>query len=172
MKTVWTVIYWGNFVTGTIFNTFLQRYWRTGHFRWFMKVITAFRNLLIILIILGVLAGAGMLALYLWKKEEGLAQAMSVLMILGNCYGLLVLVLLLGYGLFHIPIKVWWSASRSFTFYHKVGQAHPTFQKYRESLIELYNVIAKCNGVIEKGRKQEAKKDEENVALLSQFDRL
>lgn len=29
---LWNIVYWGSLVTGTIFNTFLTRYWQSGHF--------------------------------------------------------------------------------------------------------------------------------------------
>jgi hypothetical protein len=29
---LWNVVYWGSMVTGSIFGTFLTRYWQSGHF--------------------------------------------------------------------------------------------------------------------------------------------
>ena len=29
---LWNIVYWGSLVTGTVFNTFLSRYWQSGHF--------------------------------------------------------------------------------------------------------------------------------------------
>ena len=29
---LWNVVYWGSMVTGSVFGTFLTRYWQSGHF--------------------------------------------------------------------------------------------------------------------------------------------
>jgi hypothetical protein len=32
LSVLWNIVYWGSLVTGTIFSTFLTRYWQSGHF--------------------------------------------------------------------------------------------------------------------------------------------
>ena len=103
---VWNVVYWSVIVFGTVCNTFLQRYWRTGHYSVISKVLIAVRNLIIIAAVLGAIAGAGTLAIYLWKKEEGINYGKAMILLMGNIYGLVVLVLLLGYGLFNLPLTI------------------------------------------------------------------
>ena len=38
---VWNIVYWCVLIFGTVFNTFLQRYWRTGHYSVISKILIA-----------------------------------------------------------------------------------------------------------------------------------
>ncbi len=107
MYIYWNVIYWCNFVCGSILNTFFQRYWRTGHYSLIQKILQAIKNLIKMLLIMGVLGGIAILVIYFWMKGEGINSGKAMLLILSNMYGLLILVLLLGFGLFQVPISIW-----------------------------------------------------------------
>ncbi len=111
---MWNVVYWSVIVFGTVFNTFLQRYWRTGHFSIISKVIIAVRNWIIIAVVLGAIAGVGILAIYLWLKDKGINYGKAMILLMGNIYGVFVLVLLLGYGLFNLPLTIFQRSNRTF----------------------------------------------------------
>ena len=80
--------------------------------------------------VLGAIAGAGILIVYFWQKDKGINYGKAVILIMGNVYGVLVLVLLLGYGLFNLPLTVFAKSKRTFQFYHLLSQAGKDFQEY------------------------------------------
>lgn len=55
---------------------------------------------------------------------------MPVILILNNFYGTFILVVLLSYGLFNLPLRVWSKAKRNFIFYHYLAQAEKTYKVY------------------------------------------
>lgn len=139
MTFVWNVVYFGNIICGTVLNKFLQKYWQSGHFSTCSKIKFALKKLSILLVgFLLLLIVLGFLfyfipALHDYRNIDTLNSFKAVILVLSNFYGQLVMVLLLSYGLFRLPIFLWRRADYKSILMDKVRHAELYFRKYRDS---------------------------------------
>jgi fatty acid desaturase len=107
MNILWQVVYWCNFLFGTVLKTFFSKYWLSGHFGVGSKSKHAFKQLAIQIIIgvpvLLLLLGLG----YYFLREQLQTLLSTILILLVNIQGMCILVLLLAYGLAFLPVKTW-----------------------------------------------------------------
>ncbi len=102
---VWKGIYWSTFVLTWIVLPITFSYLESGFFSPRDKLWDAFKDQLRTAF-LAVVAVAGF-CVYLLAQHYTLAGAEGLLMALGNTYGLLLVVVLLGNGLIEVPRKLW-----------------------------------------------------------------
>lgn len=76
---------------------------------------------------------------------------MPVILILNNFYGTLLMVILLGYALFNLPLRTWSKTKRNFIFFHYMSQVEKQYKEYREAILSLDSMIKNCVGLITRG---------------------
>lgn len=109
MVIVWNIMYWFSFVMCWAVYPFLETYAVSGYFTRCERAKESLRSNALFYGICGVLGVVGYVVLLLVGKAS-VVNPMPVLMSLGNAWGLLLLLLLLGYGLVEIPRSLWRSA--------------------------------------------------------------
>ena len=107
MNICWQVVYWSNFLFGTVLKTFFSEYWLSGHFSISSKskhVLSklAFKILIGIPVLL-ILLGLG----YYFLRAQFKVLLSTTIILLVNIQGMCILVLLLAYGLAFLPVKTW-----------------------------------------------------------------
>lgn len=102
LEVEWNVLYWGTFVLSWLVFPFLQSYWLAGDFTKFEKFFTSFKENIYIYVIMGLLGGGGLIFLTLRNNLTG-EDVRQLAVMLANIYGLVIVVLLMGYGLVDIP---------------------------------------------------------------------
>lgn len=153
MTAVWNVVYFGNIICGTVLNKFLQKYWQSGHFSTCSRIKFALKQLLIPLIflvlVLGALAAVVQLvpALHDYRNTETLDSIKAGILVLSNFYGQLVMVLLLSYGLFKVPVFLWRRADNTGILMDKVRHADPYYRKFRDALLEFHKQASICRNL-------------------------
>ena len=106
MSIAWNLTYFGNIIFGTFLNKFFQKYWRSGHFSLGGRIKYALKMLLIMIIAALLVFGMASVAIYVAFGQRGLHGGKAALLILSNVFGMLVMVILLSYGLFAVPVVV------------------------------------------------------------------
>ena len=109
MVIVWNIMYWFSFVMCWAVYPFLETYAVSGYFTRCERAKESLRSNALFYGICGGLGVVGYVVLLLVGKAS-VVNPMPVLMSLGNAWGLLLLLLLLGYGLVEIPRSLWRSA--------------------------------------------------------------
>ena len=109
MVIVWNIMYWFSFVMCWAVYPFLETYAVSGYFTRCERAKESLRSNALFYGICGGLGVVGYVVLLLVGKAA-VVNPMPVLMSLGNAWGLLLLLLLLGYGLVEIPRSLWRSA--------------------------------------------------------------
>lgn len=107
LKIEWNILYWGTFFLSWLVFPFLQSYWLAGDFTKFEKFFTSFKENIYIYVIMGVLGGSGLIFLTVKLKSSNNSlsgeDVRQLAVMLANIYGLVIVVLLMGYGLVDIP---------------------------------------------------------------------
>ena len=153
MLVFWNILYWGNIACGTILNRFFQKYWRCGNFTFISRSLEAIRLMLIDIIAFGIILGLALGAVFWLFGFSGIMGLETALIMLNHVYGMLVLIWLLGYGVFQLPFHVYSKSFQNYMFYKEVAKAAGVYQAYRESQIELYRHANACRNAIEVIRK-------------------
>ena len=109
MVVMWDIMYWFSFVMCWAVYPFLETYAVSGYFKKRERVKESLRSNALFYGICGGLGVVGY-AVYLLVYKAASVNPIPVLMSLGNAWGLLLLLLLLGFGLVEIPRKLWRSA--------------------------------------------------------------
>jgi len=105
---VWKGIYWSTFILTWLVLPIVFSYLESGYFTPRDRILDALRDQLrMAFIALVALVG---FCIYLVAQRYTLAGAEGLLMALGNTYGLLFVVVLLGNGLVEVPRKLWKSS--------------------------------------------------------------
>jgi ABC-type transport system involved in cytochrome c biogenesis permease subunit len=100
------------------------------------------------LIIVGVVvfgALAGLVIGYLQPHVEGLK---SIAMIMSSIYNMLVLVVLMGYGLFNLPIYLWKRQDNRERLYAELETAEVVRKEYRSSMADFYTIVSQCKNMV------------------------
>ena len=64
------------------------------------------------MVVLGIVAGGAIALVYLVWDQKGIEGIKTAVLILGNVYGLVILVVLLSYALFNLPFYFWNKTNR------------------------------------------------------------
>lgn len=112
MENMWTFVYWFTFILTYVIIPVVQEYVVAGDFSKCGRFKTSMRlNLLFYIIIAVVVAGA--LAYVIFGAGMTFSDLFPILTVIANTYGLVFVVLLLGYGTAELPRTLWsWSDSR------------------------------------------------------------
>lgn len=104
IRETWNIIYWVNFFLIWIVLPLLQEYEDAGEFTWKAKLRRSVWNNLLIYGIFIVLGGLFMIYLAFYGQMTFSAM-MELFAALSNCFGTLLVVLLMSHGLVAIPKK-------------------------------------------------------------------
>jgi hypothetical protein len=143
ISVLWKISYWSTQALTWAVIPIQQGYVLSGAFTIMGRINSAFRRLWIFWLIVGSLAIiAIILATALGKLT--LATLPTVIVALSNTYGLIAIVVLLGYGLVEVPRVLWRSSfpeSRVLWRFHRVG-------KSAQRLENATNELEKCLAVV------------------------
>ena len=106
MRIAWNLTYFGNIIFGTFLNKFFQKYWRSGHFSLCGKIKYALKLLFIMILALIILLILSSVAIYFVFGMTGLHGAKAALLVMSNVFGVVIMVILLSYGLFALPVVI------------------------------------------------------------------
>jgi hypothetical protein len=136
MDVAWQMVYWSNFLFAIILKKFYQAYWMSGHFTTKLKVIDAIKRLLIQLVI-GMVVGVAVLAVgYYYLGDNLIKIAMIGIILLGNLYGMVLLVLLLAYGVAFVPLSIWKKTNTELRLYNALLGTQESWQEFRDARLE------------------------------------
>lgn len=106
LESSWKCIYWSTFILAWAILPLQLEYHSSGHFTFIEKIKdSAFKNLRS-----GVIALAGLVIYIIYmaaSSQSSPTQVVSFLMALGNTYGVLLIIVLLGHGLVGLPKRLW-----------------------------------------------------------------
>ena len=145
---LWNVIYWGSLLFGTIFSKIFGKYWQSGHFKMWARIKQVIKSLMILIIGGAVVFGVMIVVVYGMLKVRDISGIKAVALILSNVYNMLVLVLLLAYGLFNLPIVLWKYADNKQTLFSELERAESVRQEYREAVADFYMAVSQCRNMI------------------------
>eukprot|EP01112_Ceratiomyxa_fruticulosa_P024183 TRINITY_DN969_c0_g1_i4.p1 TRINITY_DN969_c0_g1~~TRINITY_DN969_c0_g1_i4.p1 ORF type:complete len:675 (-),score=88.51 TRINITY_DN969_c0_g1_i4:108-2132(-) len=111
MVVQWKLLYWGTFVLSWVVFPILQSYWLAGDFTRGERMIRSLKENVILYIVMAVAGVVFILGLLIAKQLQK-EQLMSLIMALANAYGLVLVVVLMGYGLVDIPRYLFKMGSR------------------------------------------------------------
>ena len=100
IELIWYIAYWGTFFLAYICLPFIRDFVSSGHFTFMKRWKDAWRESMRYMVFMFIATAAFVLLLAIHLKTLHL---FPILMALGNTYGLLLVVVLLGYGLVDIP---------------------------------------------------------------------
>ena len=60
---------------------------------------------------------------------------------MSNVYSMLILVILLAYGLFNLPLSLWRYADNKFNLYKELENADAIRREYRSAMTDFYMII-------------------------------
>ena len=127
MDVLWQIVYWGNLLQGSFVTKFFQRYWVSGHFSLCSRIRATLKQFLIMIIVsLIVLIILGAILYHFLKdylQREHLDVGKTIILIMSNVYGTLVLVILLSYGLAFLPFSVWKRADNNYMVFEHLMNA-------------------------------------------------
>jgi hypothetical protein len=156
MTIVWNIVYFGNILCGTVLNKFFQKYWQSGHFSTGSRVKFAIKKLLIPLM-LGIFLLIVMAALFYfvpalhdYRNMETMDSVKAGILVLSNLYGQLVMVILLSYGLFRVPVFLWRRADHRSIMMDNLRHADIYYRKFRDACNEFHKQVSICNNLAEK----------------------
>ena len=94
--------------------------------------------LFVLLLMVGVFMGVIFLIVTVAYGEKGAEGFKAGVLIMSNVYGMIILVVLLSYGLFNLPLYVWSLANYEYQFFNALSRAPNIFQEYRSALVSKY----------------------------------
>ncbi|KAF2069644.1 hypothetical protein CYY_009038 [Polysphondylium violaceum] len=143
MTVQWKVLYWGTFILSWAVFPILQTFALTGDFRFQERIYSAIKDNLVLYLIMGIGGGVGIIALLIIKNLtiDGL---LGLGMLLANAYGLILVVLTMGFGLVDVPRNLFRKASPYRTLRHYRVQAvvlKNELETAQEKLVEHLKLI-------------------------------
>jgi hypothetical protein len=106
LEDMWTTVYWITFVLTYVVIPVVQEYVAAGEFTKRGRLIASFKINIIFYAVCGLVA-FGALAYVVIGLNQGLSDLQPVLISLANSMGLVIMILLLGYGAAEVPRAVW-----------------------------------------------------------------
>lgn len=107
MHTLWSVVYWGTVITGSILMQFYKIFWASGRFSMKSKIKFAIKTLVIKIVVGAIVLAASGYLLVKFYGESVIGTVQATVLIISNVYGMSLLVTLLAHGLIKLPIFVW-----------------------------------------------------------------
>eukprot|EP01133_Synstelium_polycarpum_P018026 gene18026-21517_t len=118
MITQWKILYWGTFVLSWAVFPILQTFSVTGDFRFQERIMRAIKDNVILYIFMGIFGLIGAIALVIVRSGEPINTLASFVFLLANAYGLILVVLTMGFGLVDIPRNLLRKSNRYHTLRH------------------------------------------------------
>jgi putative effector of murein hydrolase LrgA (UPF0299 family) len=142
IEVAWKVVYWTTFSLCWLFLPVAEKFHTSGEFTFVSKLRNAiYRQIrsFLMIIALGIA-----LILYLYFVEHLNSNRMlGILVLMGNIWGLFLLVTLLGFGLVSIPISCWVQGSLSQTLQNLQLKSVPLDESCIDSKYRLNQCVAK-----------------------------
>jgi len=136
LEIIWKVIYWTTYILCWTAFPILQSYSCAGEFTFFEKFRSALRENIIFYLVAGVI-GLIFLIWMLVNKTLGTDEVIPFAMAASNAWGLILMMLFLGYALVEIPRKFWRNADRDYSMRHtyfKIVGLRETYEKAKKEL--------------------------------------
>jgi len=143
MTVQWKVLYWGTFILSWAIFPILQTFSQTGDFRFQERIYSAIKDNLILYMIMGIAGGVGIISLLIIKNLT-INGLIGLGMLCANAYGLILVVLTMGFGLVDVPRNLFRKASPYRTLRHYRVQAvvlKNELESAQEKLIEHLKLI-------------------------------
>lgn len=121
MEAQWRVLYWGTFVMSWLGFPILQTFSLAGDFTVWEKFVRAIKENIFIYIGLAIVGSIFLIGLAAASKLSG-QELLKLIMALANAYGLILVIVLMGYGLVDIPRYLLRKASRERMLEHYHAQ--------------------------------------------------
>ena len=86
------------------------------------------------------------------KYNNSINMNQATILILGNVYNMIFLVVLLAYGLFYLPLFLWKYADNQYQLYTTLETAHDVRRAYRDAQIDFYMIVNQCRNLAEHHR--------------------
>ncbi len=141
------VIYWLSFSLCWIVGPLIQGYYDTGAFTFKTRVWASVRFNVIFYIIAGIILASFLIAKavasQLSTEEVGAFAAL-----LANTWGLLLLVLMLGYGLVEVPRTMWYNGNRVVRMkkmHYTMSNLHENAQVQQDRLSQLHSFVQRVH---------------------------
>lgn len=142
IEVAWKVIYWTTFSLCWLVLPVAEKFHTSGEFTFVSKLRNAiYRQIRSFLMIIA-LGIALILYLYFVEKLDS-KKMLGVLVLMGNIWGLFLLVTLLGFGLVSIPISFWVQGSLSQTLQNLQLKSVPLDESCIDSKYRLNQCVAK-----------------------------
>jgi hypothetical protein len=106
LEQLWMWVYWVTFLLTYVFIPLTQEYVAAGEFSKKGRFCASVKINIIFYAAIGVIA-FGALAYVIFGLDQGLWDLMPVLISLANTFGLIIIILLLGYGAAEVPRAIW-----------------------------------------------------------------
>lgn len=119
LSTLWVVIYWFTFILAWLVFPIQMEYHTNGNFHFLSKLVNSLKNLFY-QIVLCVFLFLLFLLYMLVINKKSMEQINTILIILSNTYGIVLITVLLGNGLISLPLKV---LSSSYNNPYSISQA-------------------------------------------------
>eukprot|EP01063_Lacrimia_lanifica_P024887 TRINITY_DN3269_c1_g1_i2.p1 TRINITY_DN3269_c1_g1~~TRINITY_DN3269_c1_g1_i2.p1 ORF type:complete len:587 (+),score=222.68 TRINITY_DN3269_c1_g1_i2:131-1891(+) len=109
---VWKVLFWCTQLLSWVVLPILQEYCVSGDFTVRGRVVTAIKENLKLYLVMGAVLGTLLLYLAFVSKEGiTLANCVGIAVAASNAFGLLLIILFLGYGLAQLPRSLWYHST-------------------------------------------------------------
>ncbi|KAF9431336.1 LMBR1 domain-containing protein 2 [Entomortierella beljakovae] len=143
----WRTIYWCSFALTWVLIPLLQTYTQSGEFTVMKRFRHAIRYNLIYQLIVGSIALLGLT--YVWYSQ-GKSNVRAYVMALSNSYGLVLVVIFMGYGMVDIPRRLWHKGDNSRELRRISFQASVVKDKKQDTEDEVHNVARELSVVCHK----------------------
>ncbi|KYQ99758.1 hypothetical protein DLAC_03702 [Tieghemostelium lacteum] len=139
----WQILYWGTFVLSWAVFPILQTFSTTGDFRFQERISRSIKENLILYIFMAIAGFVFVIALLI-AKHLSFQSLLSLIMMIANAYGAILIVLTLGYGLVDVPRNLLRKSNPYRTLRHYRVQAvvlKHELETSKEKLIEHLKLI-------------------------------
>eukprot|EP01062_Namystynia_karyoxenos_P051308 TRINITY_DN40223_c0_g1_i1.p1 TRINITY_DN40223_c0_g1~~TRINITY_DN40223_c0_g1_i1.p1 ORF type:complete len:644 (+),score=220.35 TRINITY_DN40223_c0_g1_i1:83-1933(+) len=154
---LWVVIFWLTQLMSWAVMPILQCYGPAGEFSWKGRLWSATKENLKLYLALGVVIVV--LGVYIVVRNGlSLDELMAMAIAASNAFGLLCIILLLGYGLAQIPRNLWLRSTRAYTLTRLSWQAAELRERLELSQLrydELCNLLDELDGHTQRGGAEE-----------------
>eukprot|EP01113_Clastostelium_recurvatum_P027646 TRINITY_DN3337_c0_g1_i2.p1 TRINITY_DN3337_c0_g1~~TRINITY_DN3337_c0_g1_i2.p1 ORF type:complete len:694 (+),score=70.00 TRINITY_DN3337_c0_g1_i2:220-2301(+) len=147
MELQWRILYWGNFFLSWLIFPILQSYWLAGDFTFGDRLFRAVKENLVLYAILGCI-GIAIVSGLAASGQWGWQELLSTVMFVANAYGLVLVVLLMGYGLVDIPRYFLFLGSRDRTmrdYYLQAAILHDSLEEASSELTKTLRLVKKIS---------------------------
>lgn len=143
MRAQWSVLYWGTFIMSWLGFPILQTYSLAGDFTVWEKFVRSVKENIYIYIAMAIVGSIFLIALAI-TVGISLQDLLKLVMALANAYGLILVVVLMGYGLVDIPRYLLRKASRDkmLEHYHaQICKNKETMETAKEDLTKTLQTV-------------------------------